>query len=240
MEPDPLELVAQKKHENSWLVPGAILLAGLILALTVYEYRLHKEPAPVKGNVTLMRAVDSTDHILGSPSAPIKLIEYSDIDSSYSKTFQATMEQIMTEYAAGGKVAWVYRHLPLVDQHPYSEQHAEAAECAASLGGPSIFWRFISSLNTQAPNSQQFNPKDYPSIVSALGIVQQSFTACMNSHTYQKAVASDFQNGLAAGAGGSPFSILIVGGQSPVTIDGAVPYASMKKILDDAITKLPK
>ncbi|MEO6536510.1 MAG: hypothetical protein ABIT47_02370, partial [Candidatus Paceibacterota bacterium] len=51
-------------------------------------------------------------------------------------------------------------------------------------------------------------------------------------------VASDFSNGLAVGAGGSPFSILMVKDQKPVTIDGAVPYSSMKKILDDAISKL--
>ena len=240
MELDPLAQVEKQKYENSWLIPGAIVFAGLILAITVYEYRLHKNPAPIKGDVSLMRAVDSTDHILGSPSAPIKIIEYSDIDSSYSKTFQATLEQIMTEYAAGGKVAWVYRHLPLVDQHPYSAQHAEAAECAASIGGPTMFWRFINALNIQAPNSMQFNPKDYGAVVSELGIVHQSFTECMNTHKFQKAVASDFQNGLATGAGGSPFTILVVEGQKPISINGAVPYASMKKILDDAVRKLEK
>ena len=45
--------------------------------------------------------------------------------------------------AAGGQVAWVYRHLPLIDQHVYAEQHAEAAECAASLGGQSMFWLMV-------------------------------------------------------------------------------------------------
>jgi hypothetical protein len=59
----------------------------------------------------------------------------------------------------------------------------------------------------------------------------------MRSHTFQARVSNDFQNGLAAGADGSPYSILLIKGQPPITIDGAVPYASMKKILDAAVQK---
>lgn len=177
------------------------------------------------------------DHLIGNPAAPVVLVEYSDIDSSYSKSFQQTMEQLMSEYASGGKVAWVYRHLPLIDQHVYASQHAEAAECIASLGGPSIFWRFIDAVNSAAPGDQQFDPKNYDSVVSSLGVLPQSFDACMNAHTYQQKVASDFENGLAIGAGGSPFSVLLVQGQKPITIDGAVPYDALKKMIEQALAK---
>jgi protein-disulfide isomerase len=229
-----------QSQREMWFLPVAIIAAGLILACAIFVMRHHTDPRVVAGDPTLMRPVNEADHIIGSPSAPIMLVEYSDIDSSYSKTFQQTMEQIMSEYAAGGKVAWVYRHLPLIDQHVHAADHAEAAECIASLGGQNIFWRFISALNAQAPGDQQFDPSGYDTVVSSLGVLPQSFDACMTAHTYQQRVAADFTNGLAAGAGGSPFSILVVKGQKPVTIDGAVPYESMKKILDDAISKVGK
>ncbi|MDB5245169.1 MAG: oxidoreductase [Parcubacteria group bacterium] len=227
-----------QNQREMWFLPLAIIAAGLILAFAIFVIRHQPDPRAVAGDVTLMRPISEIDHIIGSPNAPIMLIEYSDIDSSYSKSFQQTMEQIMTEYAAGGKVAWVYRHLPLIDQHVNAATHAEAAECIASLGGQNIFWRFISALNAQAPGDQQFDPSNYDSVVSSLGVLPQSFDACMTAHTFQERVASDFNNGLAVGAGGSPFSILMVKGQHTVTIDGAVPYDSMKKILDDAITKV--
>ncbi len=231
------DVLLQSRREM-WFLPVAILAAGLILAVALFVIRHRPDPRAVAGDTSLMRPISEDDHIIGSPSAPIMLVEYSDIDSSYSKTFQQTMEQIMSEYAAGGKVAWVYRHLPLIDQHVHAAEHAEAAECIASLGGPNIFWRFISALNAEAPGDQQFDPSGYDAVVSSLGVVAQSFDACLTSHTYQPRVASDFSNGLAVGAGGSPFSILLVNGQKPVTIDGAVPYDSMKKILDDAIGKV--
>ncbi|CAN5721530.1 thioredoxin domain-containing protein [soil metagenome] len=227
-----------RNQREMWFLPVAILAAGLILAVALFMIRHHTDPRVVAGDATLMRPVSQADHIIGSPSAPIMLVEYADIDSSYSKTFQQTMEQIMTEYAAGGKVAWVYRHLPLIDQHVSAAQHAEAAECISSLGGQNVFWRFINTLNAQAPGDQQFDPSGYDAVVASLGVLPQSFDACMTAHTYQERVAADFTNGLAAGAGGSPFSILLVQGQKPVTIDGAIPYDSIKKILDDAIAKV--
>jgi protein-disulfide isomerase len=180
-------------------------------------------------------SVTQADHIVGNPSAPVVLVEYADIDSTYSKSFQQTLEQLMVDYASDGKVAWVYRHLPLIDQHVHAAEHAEAAECIASLGGPNIFFRFIDALNSAAPGELQFDPKNYDSVVSSLGILPQSFDACLSAHTFQNKVGSDFENGIAIGAGGSPFTVLLVKGQKPVTLDGALPYDGLKKIVDQAI-----
>lgn len=225
------------RSREAWFIPIAIVVAGAILAVAIFIFRSHKVEGSVQADITLMHPVTQADHLIGNPAAPVVLVEYSDIDSSYSKSFQQTMEQLMSEYASGGKVAWVYRHLPLIDQHVYASQHAEAAECIASLGGPSIFWRFIDAVNSAAPGDQQFDPKNYDSVVSSLGVLPQSFDACMNAHTYQQKVASDFENGLAIGAGGSPFSVLLVQGQKPITIDGAVPYDALKKMIEQAVAR---
>lgn len=229
--------VTLTRSREAWFIPGAIIVAGLILAVTVYATRANDLPGDVVGDPGLMRPVSEIDHIVGNPAAPVMLVEYADIDSAYAKSFQVTMEQIMTEYAPGGQVAWVYRHLPLIDQHPYAAQHAEAAECAASLGGPNMFWRFISTLHAAAPDDQQFNPRNYASVVESLGVLPQSFETCMAEHRFQDRVASDFANGIAIGAGGSPFSVLLVEGRPPVTIDGAVSYEALKKILDEAVAQ---
>jgi protein-disulfide isomerase len=227
-----------QNQKDSWLLPIAIIVAGLILAVTLYRYRIHHVVSIPAAEVSHIRAVDNTDHIMGNPGAPIKIIEYADIDSSYAKTFQVTMEQLMANYAAGGKVAWVYRHFPLVDQHAYSEQHAEAAECIAKLGGPTLFLQFIDALNAQAPGSQLFDPRNYDGVVSALGVVSQSFHDCIKSGEFQQRVARDFDNGLLIGSGGSPFTVIEVQNQKPVIINGAVPYDSLKKIIDTSIAAI--
>lgn len=223
------------KNKEVWFVPAAILVAGAILAITVYSYRHQAVVADMQGDISLMRPVGPQDHIIGNPTAPVVLVEYSDIDSPYSKAFQATMEQLMTEYAPSAKVAWVYRHLPLIDQHPNSASHAEASECVNSLGGQPMFWRFIGAVQAKTPTGGQFNPRDYTSVVTSLGLDPVKFTACITNHTFRNQVSADFADGLAIGAGGSPFSVLLIKGKEPVTIDGAIPYDAMKKILDKAI-----
>jgi protein-disulfide isomerase len=225
---------------EAWFIPVAILAAGLILSVAIYVHRHGEVEGSVQADLGLMHPVTLADHIIGSPAASVTIVEYADIDSSYSKTFQRTMTQLMSEYAAGGQVAWVYRHLPLIDQHVNAAQHAEAAECAASIGGPTMFWRFIDALNSAAPGDLQFDPANYDSVISSLGLLPQSFDDCMKKHAYQDKVASDFENGIAIGAGGSPFTVLLVKGQPPITINGAVPYDGMKKIIDQAIAKVAR
>ncbi len=224
---------------NAILIPGAILLGGLVIAIGVYVVRVSHHPAAQLGSPTAVRPVSVSDHTIGNPTAPIQIIEYSDIDCAYCKQFQETMSQVMVEYGSGGKVAWTYRHFPIAEAHPNAAKNAVAAECAASLGGTNAFWKFIDAMHQVAPENNQFDPNNYKNIIPQFGIDSKSFNECLNSPAPAKKVEDDYQNGLAAGATGAPYTVLIVEGSAPKTITGSVSYASMKKFLDDAIQNLP-
>lgn len=231
------DLKLAEQQRSAWFIPGAILAAGLLLALSIYIARTHHLSAAPTGDVTAVRAVSSEDHIIGSPSAPVMIIEYGDIDSSYGKTFQKVMEQITAEFAPAGKVAWVYRHFPVIDQYANSEVHAEAAECASSLGTSNTFWNFIDLLQAYAPGDQQFDPSGYPTLINSLGIDTTRFTDCMKAHTFLKRMNEDISNAVAIGASSSPYIVILVHGQKPVSVSGSLPYDAMKKIVDQAIAK---
>jgi protein-disulfide isomerase len=220
-------------------IPLAIVFAGLILAVAIYVVRI-RHAVVAGGDPEAVRPVTPADHLIGNPSAPITIIEYGDIDSSYTKTFQLTMEQLMTEYAEGGKVAWVYRHFPLADSHPNAAAHALAAECAASLSVPTTFFRFIDAMQAAAPGDAEFNPAGYPAILAELGIDQPAFEKCMTAGTFTKRIHDDYDNALASGATASPFIVVLMPGQKPAPINGALPYRAMKKLIDESIAKLPK
>jgi protein-disulfide isomerase len=217
------------------LIPAAIVFAGIVISIAIFA--THPHIISTNGNPEAVRPVDTTDHFLGNPSAPVVLIEYSDIDSEYSKNFQKVMEQVMQDYGAQGNVAWAYRDLPLTSQDPNSEEHDEAAECVASLGKPSDFFSFIDAIQAAAPGDNQFDPANYDSIVSSLGLSTGSFDSCLTNHTYQKKVASDYQNAQDIGATGTPYSIILIKRQKPLVIAGYVPYTTLKTVLDSAISK---
>jgi protein-disulfide isomerase len=225
--------------KNPYLIPIAILLAGLVLSITTYNVRVGPNADTLTtGDVSLVRPVDTSDHMLGNPEAPVMLVEYSDIDCEYCKRFQEVLAQIVTEYAPQGKVAWVYRHFPVVAAHPDAGRHAEAAECAAEIGGEPMFWSFINALHAAAPGGGQFNPTGYPAIANALGLEAGQFSACLDSNHHQKKVGLDFANALAIGAEGAPFTLILIKGAPPIPVSGYLPYEDMKRVVEGALSQV--
>ena len=221
-------------------LPAIIIVAGCIIATAVYVVRIRMHVAKGSGAPEVVRPVSPSDHIIGNPSAPIVLVEYGDIDSEYGKKLQLTMEQLMTEYASGNKVAWVYRHFPITALHKNAVTNALAAECAASVSTPVTFFHFIDAMNAIAPSATSFNPNQYGTIVTQLGLPKEAFEKCVAAATFEQHIHDDYSNALAAGATGSPYVVLLVQGQKPRSIQGAPPYKALKKILEAEITKLPQ
>lgn len=85
--------------------------------------------------------VDATDHIFGDANAPVTIIEYSDYECPYCKSFHTTLTQLVTE--SNGSVSWVYRHWPI---HTNSFEKLVAAECVAKIKGNDAFWKYSNLL----------------------------------------------------------------------------------------------
>ncbi len=102
--------------------------------------------------------VTETDHYFGSKDAEIVIIEYSDLECPYCARFHTTMHQVVEDY--DGKVAWVYRHLPLESIiHPNAYNKALAAECVAGLGNNDKYWKYIDNIfEKMAPKQPVFDP----------------------------------------------------------------------------------
>lgn len=217
---------------NEWLIPGAIVVAGALLAVAIFYIRDGYVFGLPQGDPTAMRPISPDEHLIGNPEAPVQIVVYADIDSQYAKEYMRTLAQLMAEYGASGKVALVYRHLPLVAQNPNSGLHAEAAECAASVGSPTAFWRFIDLLQTNAPDEEEFDPDNYPAIVAQLGIDQTAFDTCLAQDRHAQKVQDDLRNGIEAGATASPYTLLRVGDKPVTPITGAIPYETLKQYIE--------
>src|SRR3989344_6274822 len=120
--------------KTSLTIPLAIIAGGIIGAVAVYV-SMPKNPETNAGNPALVRPVSASDHILGNPTAPVVIIEYSDFDCDFCRGFHDTLHQIIVDEAASGNVAWVFRQFPLSEIHPNARAHARASECAASVAG---------------------------------------------------------------------------------------------------------
>ncbi len=228
--------------KNSLAIPGAIIAAGIIVAIAIV-YSVGKFATPkgsqqanTEANISVsldkMRPITANDHIRGTMDAPVKIVEYSDTECPFCKRFHATMQDTVKQY--NGKVAWVYRHFPLEQLHSKAKNESKAIECAAKLGGPAMFWSYADKLYEITPSNNQLDPAELPRIASDLKLDRQKFADCLANPQadIDKKIADDTDNATATGGNGTPWSILIGPDGKKYPINGAQPIESIKQLVD--------
>lgn len=124
--------------------------------------------------------VTKRDHIYGDPEAKISLIEYSDFECPFCKTFHANPKQVVDAFE--GKVNWVYRHYPLQFHNPGAQKQAEASECAAELGGNGAFWKFTNLIYERTnSNGKGFPLDNLVPLAKEVGLEKGAFQTCLDS-----------------------------------------------------------
>src|SRR5579859_4145365 len=143
--------------KSQYVLPITIVVAGLLIAGAVFLVGKSGSPSATNTD-TGQQAVNfrpydpAVDHILGNPNAPVKVIEYADLECPYCKVFETTMHQVMNYYGQSGQVAWVYRPFPLGQIHSKAPEEAQAAECAADQGGDAEFFKYIDQIYAITPS----------------------------------------------------------------------------------------
>jgi len=216
------------------LIAGAILFSGIGGPATPAApvAAVPKEAAPAD-----VRPIDETDYVRGNPNAPISVIEYSDYDCPFCKNFHDTMNTVMKEFGVGGKVAWTYRQFPLVQLHPNAPRISEAAYCVGELGGTDAFWKFSDLIFNERGVNEPTAMTRLPEFAETAGVKRADFNSCLDSGRHGAKVQASIAEGAAAGAQGTPYSIVMVGDQQAV-INGAQPYPVVKQIIENLIKQL--
>ncbi|OHA24138.1 MAG: hypothetical protein A3B11_01415 [Candidatus Taylorbacteria bacterium RIFCSPLOWO2_01_FULL_44_26] len=236
---------------SSLTLPGAIVIAGAIIAIAIIWVNKPANIASQDGENIQQTAVSimpisNADHILGNPNAPIKIVEYSDPSCPFCKMFHTTMLRIINEYGPTGKVAWVYRHFPIDKEgtrpdggilHPNAGHESQALECAADQGSNDAFWAFANrlyevtpSVTSQTPNG--LDQKELPNIAAFVKLNVVLFNQCLASGKFKAVVEKHYLDGINAGISGTPHSIIITPSGSQIPLVGAQPYETIKAALD--------
>lgn len=182
-------------------------------------------PAPQPENLSALELVTDGDHIRGSESAKIAIIEYSDYDCPFCGTFHETAKEVVEEYA--GEVMWIYRHFPLDGLHPEARAKAIAAECAAAVGGEEAFWSFSDELFTT-----QVTAADMITVAEKLGIDSAKFASCYNDENTAVAVDYDISTASDVGVQGTPGNYVVnLETESVIPLRGAEPIQNVRDVI---------
>ena len=113
-------------------------------------------------------------HYYGDEKAGIVVVEYSDILCPFcQRHFNArTIENIVD--ASKGKVALVFKNMPIASLHPTAPLAAKGAECAGQIGGTKAYYDYLA----QAFTYKVFNGSNVADIAKKVGLDEAKFAAC--------------------------------------------------------------
>lgn len=248
-------MVTQKKlasvpfqlNLNTVLTVGLIIASFFIGSLYTKNQYLEKSTgtpvqaaAPQQGNqptaqapVGKVREVSSDERIRGNKNAKITLVEYSDFECPFCKSFHPTTQELIKTY--GDKIRLVFRDYPL-PFHANAQKEAEAGRCIAELGGSEAFWNYADKIfERTTSNGTGFALKNLGPLAAEVGVNQQSFQQCLDSEKYAKAVKDEMADGNTAGASGTPSTFIIDSKGKTQLLVGAQPIDAFKTVIDQLL-----
>lgn len=199
------------------------------------ETRLQGRP-PAQPRKTRGKTNVNGDPFMGSPDAPLVLVEFSDFECPFcGRFFRNTLPKIKKDYVDSGKLKYVFKDFPLAF-HKKAQKAAEASHCA---GEEKKYWEMHDLIFA---NQRRMDLSDLIGYAENLGLNVESFEKCLEESRYAEGIKKDIAAGRSNGVTGTPSFILgIQNKQGEVagnTIRGAQPYAAFKTAIDSMLKKV--
>jgi protein-disulfide isomerase len=156
----------------------------------------HILPLPERDGKILTLPVGQRDHIRGSLSAGVTLVEYGDYECSHSGQAYTVLKT--NQQRLGNRVSFVFRNFAISQIHARAQNAAEAAEAA---GAQNKFWQMHDMLFEHQQALENGYLVEY---AEALGMDITRFLRDMSQHLHAERVHEDFMSGMRSGVNGTP------------------------------------
>jgi protein-disulfide isomerase len=197
-----------------------LVLVSLLLTTAVSQAQTVEEVLAALGK----------DRTLGSSSAPVSIVEFSDFQCSFCRKFWGnTFPQLKESYLKDGKVRFTYRHFAILGK--FSEQAAMAADCA---GEQEKFWEYHDKLFANQ-GGLAFTQSKLQQCAGELGLKAANFKRCLTTERYRKKVEGETAVAASLGARGTPTFFV-----NERLMVRAQPFSVFEAVIDEALGKSTK
>jgi protein-disulfide isomerase len=138
--------------------------------------------------VRLKNAVDERDHVSGSQTAPVTLLEYGNFQCIHCGRVYPVIKEI--QRLLGDDLCFVFRNFPNVQTHPLAIRAAEAAESAAAQGK---LWEMHDELFI---HQQALEDHDLLRYAKRIGLDVERFARDMAENSFLKQIEAEYQSAL--------------------------------------------
>lgn len=144
----------------------------------------------------LTQPIQSFDHVLGDPHAPVKVVEYGDFECPNCKQAAPAVKLLLERFEE--RVCYAWRHFPLTEVHPHALRAAQAAEAAGAQGK---FWPMHDVLFENQTHLDAHHLRAY---AERLGLDMARYTAEMDDEIYLQRVRENMESARASGVRSTP------------------------------------
>jgi protein-disulfide isomerase len=247
----------KKKKESSeeivvnlgnFAVPGAIILAGVIIALAVFLTG-KKDVNDVDSQDTESVAGETTDsetenefsavttdmgnapYIGDKDSAKVAIVEFNEYKCSYClRHMEETLPTLIENYVDTGEIIYVFREFPI-----YGEDAANAAKCIYHLTDVDTYKEFHTNVFNYESDD------DIYAVAKEVGVNEDDFDTCYSAREYQDEVDADFSAGENVGVQGTPGFVVGTfdedGNVNGVLIPGAYPIETFSEVIEGFLSE---
>jgi len=171
--------------------------------------------------LSLSQPVDQEDHRIGSLEAPVQLVEYGDYECPFCAEALPGVRDLIREHRDG--LLFVFRHFPLVSQHPHAWHAAQAAEAA---GAQNRFWEMHDHLLS---HQHSLTDDELETHARTLGLDLAAFDRDCKDSKLSERIRRDALSGLHSGVAGTPTFFVngerLEGGFRPEELEDAIQAA---------------
>jgi len=162
--------------------------------------------------------VTEQDPSWGSPSAPVTIVEFTDLQCPFCGRGHATLKTIEEEYGPE-KIRVILKHYPL----PFHNKARPAAVVGAAIFqsfGRDAFWRYIDAC------FEKLGSQNLSEILADLNLDSERLRPIVESGESMTKVLSDMTLGERLGVNGTPAFFI-----NGIMLSGAQPYSAFEEIV---------
>jgi protein-disulfide isomerase len=211
---------------------GTFYVYGQIQGITGEQHQITNAASSASNILSLSSLTSQGSPYQGSESAPVTVIDFSDLQCHLCARYVKNTEPKINEtYVNTGKVALVFKHLP--NRGFDSMPAALAAQCTQDQGK---FWQLHNLLyEKQGPvDSGWANKDNLKKLASQIsGLDMHKFDLCFDSQKYKSFIENDIALAHSFGFTETPSFIIVKSdGSNPQKIEGPQPFPAFKAVID--------
>jgi protein-disulfide isomerase len=208
---------------------GLVVLAVAGAAGIWWARQSSRDAGPREVGPVPVSATAFEGYTLGSDSAPVEIIEYSNFACPWCAQFAIlTKPDVRERLISAGMVRWVYRDF-LLGGHDAGNLAHQAAACTGEQG---LFWPMHDQLfyNQRRWMEGRRPGRTFRGYARDLGVSMDQYDDCMDEQRYLGRILATKEQALTMGIQSTP--TFIIGG---LMVAGAISYDSLRALVTRAM-----